>query len=132
MLPDKLYELLPYCYVGAGVMTVFMMPGHPVLTSLSGSLLILAGGLVWVLRSEHRRMDLNAQGRYPGPLPFWFYELLPFGYILTALMLFAWASSPLLYPSAVIFLIIGNQLWLLRSSQRKHKKVSYARMQAHG
>lgn len=132
MLPSKLYELLPYVYAVAGAMTVFMMPGHPILTSLSGAVLIVAAGLVWVLRSEHRRMDTRTRGRYAGPLPFWCYELLPFAYILTALLLFAWASTPMLYPSAVIFLIIGHQLWFLRSSQRKHRKVGYAQMQAHG
>ncbi|MCH8538304.1 MAG: hypothetical protein LAT66_11105 [Alkalimonas sp.] len=131
MLPEKLYESLPYLYAGVGVATLFMMPGHPVLTSLSGALLFVAGGLVWVIRSEHRRRDLDAQARFPGPLPFWCYELLPFGYILTALMLFAWASNPWLFPSAVIFLIIGNQLWLLRSSQRNHKNKRFSHAHIH-
>lgn len=121
MLPEKLYESLPYLYAGAGVATLFLMPGHPMLLSLSGALLFVAGGLVWVVRSEHRRRDLDAHGRFPGLLPFWCYELLPFCYILTALMIFAWSSNPWLYPSAVIFLFIGNQLWFLRGSQRKHK-----------
>ncbi|MDP4536869.1 hypothetical protein Q3O60_11760 [Alkalimonas collagenimarina] len=132
MLPGKLYEFLPYLYAIAGAMTVFIMPGHPVLTSFSGAVLIVTAGLVWVLRSEHRRMDTGIRGRSAGPLPFWCYELLPFTYILAALLLFVWASTPLLYPSAVIFLIIGHQLWFLRSSQRKHRKGNYAQTQVHG
>lgn len=127
MLPNKLYEMLPFLYVITGILTLFLMPGSPVLTTLSGALLFIAGGLVWIARSDHRRMDINNKQRSNGPLPFWCYEFLPFGYILFALLLIVWSSNPMLYPSAVIFLVVGHQLWFLRANQRVHQKPSFVK-----
>ncbi|MEE2024673.1 MULTISPECIES: hypothetical protein [Alkalimonas] len=122
MVPNKLYELLPYVYVFSGAVIIALLPGVAVLTTLSGILLLMTGGLVWVLRSEHRRRDLDTATVSAGMLPFWLYELLPFLYISTALLLFAWTSDPYFYPSMVIFLVVGHQLWLLRGLQRHHQK----------
>ena len=82
-----------------------------------------AGAVVWVLRSDNRRSDIkNAREKYGGVLPFWLYELLPFSYFMLAVMLFTGSDNVYFYPFAMILLVIGVQLWLLRSSYRKHQR----------
>ena len=52
-IPDRLYELLPYLYAIAGVVTI-----NYVETSLgyaSGILLIFTAGLVFLMRSDYRQ-----------------------------------------------------------------------------
>ncbi|MDX1538964.1 hypothetical protein [Arsukibacterium sp.] len=88
---------------------------------LSGALLFLAGALVWIVRSEHRREDDVFAERKNGPVPFWGYELLPFVCLVSALAIFILPFNHFYYPSAVILLIVGVQLWLTRNMQRRHR-----------
>ncbi|MBV2129435.1 hypothetical protein [Arsukibacterium indicum] len=92
-----------------------------VLGVFSGALLFLAGALVWIVRSEHRREDDVFAERKNGPVPFWGYELLPFVCLVTALTIFILPFNQFYYPSAVILLIVGVQLWLTRNMQRRHR-----------
>ena len=106
MIPDKIYEVLPYAYVAVG--SAVMLATNAWLLVVCGFLMACAGAVVWVLRSDNRRSDIKAaRSKYGGILPFWCYELLPFIYF---------------YPSAMILLVIGMQLWLLRGSYRKHQR----------
>lgn len=50
--PEWLYELLPFLYVGVGVMTILMLR-NPV-AAVSGMLLISAGVVVWSMRRNYR------------------------------------------------------------------------------
>lgn len=121
MLPTKLYEILPYGYFATG--SSVMLNVESWLALLSSLLIMLAGAVIWVLRSDNRRSDVrNARAKYGGELPFWFYELLPFSYFILALLLFSATSNVYVYPSAMILMIIGLQLWLLRGSYRKHHR----------
>lgn len=127
MLPAKLYEVLPYAYVVGG--TGMMLGFDLWLATLSGVLVATAGAVVWVLRSDNRRSDIkDARNKYGGVLPFWLYELLPFSYFMLALLLFVLSSNVYLYPSAMLMLVIGMQLWLLRGSYRKHQQPSPTRI----
>lgn len=121
MLPTKIYEILPYGYVATGGSVMLSVESWLALTS--GLLIMLAGAVIWVLRSDNRRSDMrNAREKYGGILPFWFYEMLPFGYFILALLLFTASSNMYFYPSAMVLLIVGLQLWLLRGSYRKHQR----------
>lgn len=121
MWPEKVYEVLPYAYVSAGV--AVMVSFDSVLAFAAGALMAAAGAVVWVLRSDNRRSDIkNAREKYGGVLPFWLYELLPFSYFMLAVMLFTGSDNIYFYPFAMILLVIGVQLWLLRSSYRKHQR----------
>ena len=121
MLPAKLYEVLPYVYLGSGISIMLMFDTW--LTMVSGILIAISGAVIWVLRSDNRRSDVrNARAKYGGALPFWFYEMLPFSYFILALLLFSATSNMYVYPSAMILMIIGLQLWLLRGSYRKHHR----------
>lgn len=121
MWPEKVYEVLPYAYVAAGIGV--MVGVDSVLAFAAGAVMAAAGAVVWVLRSDHRRSDIkNAREKYGGVLPFWLYELLPFSYFMLAVMLFAGSDNMYFYPFAMILLVIGVQLWLLRSSYRKHQR----------
>ncbi|MBZ9612519.1 hypothetical protein [Rheinheimera maricola] len=125
MLPMKLYEILPYGYVAAG--SSVMLSVESWLALVSGLLIMIAGAVIWVLRSDNRRSDMrNAREKYGGVLPFWLYELLPFSYFILALLLFSATSNMYVYPSAMILMIVGLQLWLLRGSYRKHSRPKIA------
>ena len=121
MLPSKLYEALPYVYVAAGI--GIMLSSPQLFATAAGGLLALAGAVVWVLRSENRRSDIkNARHKYGGVLPYWCYELLPFSYSMLALLLFIHSDNLYLYPFAMVLLVLGVQLWMLRRSYRKHQR----------
>lgn len=121
MVPDKIYEVLPYAYVVTG--SAVMLATNAWLIAVCGFLLVFAGAVIWVLRSDNRRSDIKgARNKYGGVLPFWCYELLPFSYFMLALLLFALSNNIYIYPSAMILLVIGMQLWLLRGSYRKHQR----------
>tara|TARA_R110002126_G_scaffold16527_27_gene66081 strand:+ start:9590 stop:9982 length:393 start_codon:yes stop_codon:yes gene_type:complete len=120
VLPTKIYEPLPYSYMLAGLVSMLVLP--TLLGVVSGGVLFLAGALVWIVRSEHRREDEVFAERKNGPVPFWGYELLPFVCMLTALMIFNLSFNHFYYPSAVILLIVGVQMWLTRSTQRRHRR----------
>lgn len=121
MLPEKVYEVLPFAYVAAGV---GMMVGFESwLLLVSGMLMAGAGAVIWILRSDNRRSDIKgASEKYGGVLPFWLYEMLPFSYFMIALTLFVVSNNTYIYPFAMILLVIGVQLWGLRSSYRKHQR----------
>ncbi|WP_372625619.1 hypothetical protein [Arsukibacterium sp.] len=120
MLPTKIYEPLPYSYMLAGLISMALLPS--LLGMMSGTLLFLAGALVWIVRSEHRREDDVFAERKNGPVPFWGYELLPFVCLLSSMTIFIMPFNQLYYPSAIILLIVGVQLWLTRNLQRRHRR----------
>lgn len=119
MLPTKIYEPLPYSYMLAGLISMVLLPS--LLGVVSGALFFLAGALVWIVRSEHRREDDVFAERKNGPVPFWGYELLPFACLLLALTIFVLPFSQLYYPSAAILLVVGVQIWITRNVQRRHR-----------
>ncbi|SEH60475.1 hypothetical protein SAMN05660691_00466 [Rheinheimera pacifica] len=121
MLPAKLYETLPYAYIAVG--SAILLGINSWLAVVSGLLMVFAGAVIWVLRSDNRRSDIKgARNKYGGVLPFWFYEMLPFSYCIVAMLLFTGSDNMYFYPSAMIMLVVGMQLWLLRSSYRKHQR----------
>lgn len=130
MLPEKLYEVLPYTYVGVGIS--IMLGFESMLAVLSGLLITIAGAVVWILRSDNRRTDIKgASEKYGGVLPFWFYEMLPFSYVILALIVFVLSNNVYLYPFAMILMVVGIQVWGLRGSYRKHQRPAPLKMPAH-
>jgi hypothetical protein len=122
MLPNRVYELLPYVYISTGVLAMSML-GHFVAV-ISGLILIIAGALVWILRSDHRRGDLSNSFSSKGSLLFWLYEMQPFVYATGGLLLWQLSSNRYVYPSALVLIVIGLQIWLMRNSHRKHQAPS--------
>lgn len=112
MIPQKLYEALPYLYVVSGSQTALWLPHW--IAALSGVALIFIGAVVWVIRTDRRRSPYGIKFKEGGELPFWWYELQPFIYLSCGVLLFNYAQSFLLYPSAMIFLVLGIKLWLYR------------------
>lgn len=51
-IPDRLYQLLPYLYAAAGVLTILVLRNG--LAIFSGCLLITAGVLVWFMRRSNK------------------------------------------------------------------------------
>jgi hypothetical protein len=119
MLPYRLYESLPYLYMLLGVVVLLWLDN--VLAAFSALLLITAGALVWILRSDHRRADLAKGIHRQGRWPFWFYELQPFVYASAGLLLWRFSSNMYFYPSAMILMVVGLQIWLMRGIHRQHQ-----------
>ena len=56
-LPEKFYELLPYLYAIGGVITISYIDTP--LGYASGSLLILTGGVIFLMRRDYRQGRIN-------------------------------------------------------------------------
>jgi hypothetical protein len=69
MQPHRLDEFLPYAYMLAGVAVLLWLDN--VLAACSALLLITAGALVWILRTERNRQDLAQRVHRQGRWPFW-------------------------------------------------------------
>jgi hypothetical protein len=119
MLPNRVYEVLPYSYICLGTLSMSLLDNY--VAVMSGVILIVAGALVWILRSDHRRRDLNNQSSRHGFLPFWLYELQPFMYVTGGLLLWQTSNNQYFYPSALVLIVVGLQIWLMRNSQRQHQ-----------
>jgi len=119
MLPNRVYEMLPYLYICTGALALSLVDNY--LAVLSGLILIVAGAFVWILRSEHRRGDASYHLTQQRSIPFWLYELQPFVYATGGLLIWQLSSNKYLYPSALVLIVVGVQIWLMRNSQRKHK-----------
>jgi protein-S-isoprenylcysteine O-methyltransferase Ste14 len=121
MLPQKIYEVLPYAYVCIGVSVIVSIDSW--LAVVSGVVIATVGAVVWILRSDNRRSDIKgAREKYGGVMPFWLYEMLPFSYFMLAMLLFVMTSNVYAYPFAVILMGVGIQVWGLRGSYRKHQR----------
>jgi|JI7StandDraft_1071085.scaffolds.fasta_scaffold00562_7 ABC-type microcin C transport system permease subunit YejE len=122
MLPTRLYEALPYLYMSVAVIVLLQLDGF--FSLLSASLFFLAGALVWIARSEHRRTDYSyiqerRQLSY-SKFDFFAYELKPFICALVGLLLLLEGRDLWLLPSALILLVVGLQIWGMRFSLRRH------------
>lgn len=121
MLPGKLYESLPYAYIASGV--AVLLADNSLMAVSCSLLLIFAGAVVWILRSDNRRSDIHgARYKYGGSLPFWWYEMTPFACVMLAMLVFSVSENMYVYPFAVLLLGSGTHMWLLRSSYRKHQR----------
>ena len=119
MVPGKVYEILPYAYIAAGVTVPLLLKSW--LGLFSGVLLMVLGAVVWVMRSDNRRSD-GFRNHNHGSMPFWLYECLPFSYGIAAVLIFMLSENIYLFPSAAILLVVGLQLWFMRGLYRKHIK----------
>ena len=115
MIPKPLYESLPYLYMVIGIAVLVALGNY--FAMFSGLMLFLAGSLIWILRSDHRR----ASRKQRGPIPYWLYELQPFLYASLGVSLGFYSQNVYFYPSAMILTVAGMQVWYLRSVQRRHR-----------
>lgn len=58
--PARLYDALPYLYVGIGLLTIFVLPNW--MATFSGLTLISAGAYVWLLRRRYRSAFKSCAG----------------------------------------------------------------------
>ncbi|WP_421865543.1 hypothetical protein [Motiliproteus sp.] len=122
MLPKSVYELKPYFYLVSGAWILLFYSG---VLLVIGLLLYFLGAWIWVLRSDYRRLN-HRSPQTPVNRHYWndpLYELLPFGYILAALLLIGLRQDILMLLSAV--LLLGSGLLVLRIrvvNRRQHRK----------
>lgn len=119
MLPKSIYELKPYFYLVSGSWILLFYSG---LLLVVGLLLYLLGAWIWVLRSDYRRLN-HRQPQSPIDRHYWsdpVYELLPFGYILGALILIGLRQDILMLLSAA--LLFGAGLLVLRVRVLKRRQ----------
>jgi hypothetical protein len=62
-LPDWIYELLPYLYAVSGSATVVFF--DKALSRISGVLLLLTAGIIWVTRRNYRQGMINNGNEMP-------------------------------------------------------------------
>ena len=70
---------------------------------------------------DHRRGDRQYFQQKGGELPFWFYEMQPFAYVIAGLLCWQLSQNQFVYPSALILMVVGTQVFVMRNSQRKHQ-----------
>ncbi|MEH6627312.1 MAG: hypothetical protein V7739_12780 [Motiliproteus sp.] len=59
LFPEKVYEFLPFIYIGAGILLVVMFDTY--LAYIPGGILCMAGMLVWMIRAIYRsQLDYGA------------------------------------------------------------------------
>ncbi len=117
MLPQRVYESLPYLYIAVGL-GILCGVRHPY-ALISALVFVCAGAFVWIERSRHRRTRHRLGALQDGLLPFWCYEMLPFSYLALGVSLMVYSDNLYMYPSAVILTVIGLQVWTLRALQRR-------------
>ncbi|MGL4352831.1 MULTISPECIES: hypothetical protein [Aeromonas] len=105
MCPHWLYERLPVCYLltAVGMITLTQTP----LLWLAGSLLFVAGAVIWMMRSSYRRTDLIIFPTKRWFKPEWLYEAQPFIWLALGLLL-----SRL--PNAAALLAVIPCVWACR------------------
>ena len=62
---DRVYEVMPYFYLGAGMLTLTLLPNA--MGVFSGLTLMSAAGVVWGLRYQYRRPFLRSRGTIAAP-----------------------------------------------------------------
>ncbi|WP_159084673.1 hypothetical protein [Dongshaea marina] len=61
MLNRSTYELLPYIYLVAGAGLI--LSKQNIVFTIAGIILYLAGSIVWIMRSNHRRTNPDQRPR---------------------------------------------------------------------
>ena len=116
MLPDKLYEALPYLYLSSGAATTLF--SHSLFTLLPACLLFVTGAWTWVIRTDKRRSKHGLRLQLKSGWPFWYYEFYPFLLMLAGLVLLGQGPGPYWTLPAVIALVLGLLFWCSRLSCR--------------
>lgn len=122
MLPKVVYELMPYGYMSVGVAEISYF--KTLLTTTSGLLFFVAGALIWILRSNHRRTDPVVNRKNANNQSF--YEMKPFLLIAGSVLVYTWVNTAMVLPAAALTAAIGTYLLLARTVNRG-KKVSFRR-----
>ena len=124
MLSRPIYEMLPYLYMGFGALVFWVVP--PGLAHAFGILLYAMGALVWVLRSNARRVDRHRHRRarsqvgHPLFVSFALYELYPF--VVSGLALWLMGARPSWAVITLGAVIVTYAVWLVvqRAEGRGH------------
>ena len=131
VLPKPIYEFKPYFYLLLGSWCLLFYSGWVI---VSGMVLYTLGAWLWILRSDYRRVNhrqpLEAIQRH-----YWsdlVYELLPFGYIFTALVLAGRYPTAGVMLSASLLFIAGVMVLRMRSQKRKQPLELHAKARRSG
>lgn len=95
---------------------LLLIPWWP--SQLLAAIIVLLLAVRWIKQSAAQRKCRRLWPNPPGPYPFWLYELRPFIYLLSGLLLGAWMPSWWWYPSAILLSCAGMLLWTVRILQR--------------
>ncbi|WP_432455890.1 MULTISPECIES: hypothetical protein [unclassified Agarivorans] len=118
MIIKPIYEILPSLYLTAGSGSVIWLDST--LGIAGGILLFCLGAIVWVMRSNCRRLDEVTTLSKRITLPESLYEFTPFFLIGIALSLISSQQHIWAYILAVFCLYRGTQLLYLRHRYRSY------------
>ena len=124
MLSRPLYEALPYGYLLAAALTLWLTPVG--FAHLFAFVLFAAGACIWIIRSNARRADRRRSKPKPARIggslfvSFPSYECYPFAIMALALWLMATGQGVTVIVLGAV--VLGYSLWILaqRSSRRGH------------
>lgn len=121
MVPNPLYELLPYLYLLSGSLVIATIGGYAI---VPGLLLFSLGAWSWLMRSDYRRVN-SRRPKLPSARLVWgdsLYELQPFFYILLGVLIFGFLNHPIRLLSGPLMVIVGSIVLALRASERRKPK----------
>lgn len=121
MLPKPIYELMPYFYLSGGITEIYYL--QSTIATVSGVLFFVAGAMIWILRSNHRRCDSQLSRKRDARLPEELYEMLPFLYMLVGALLVTFSTSYLLYAIAALLFLAGLHFVVVRTVHRRTEPV---------
>lgn len=122
LLPKNLYEVLPYTYMTAGVAEIGLFDS--ILAMSSGILMFIAGALVWILRSNYRRVDAGYAKHSATKQGF--YELKPFCLIALGVVVIQTVDVNSASFFASLAILVGSYIWYLRI-QNRHRELKFSR-----
>ena len=117
--PKFIYEALPYLYFFAGI--ILIHENTHFIFSIIGSLLFLFGAGIWIVRSNHRRIDITGhfiKSELLQDLSQKLYEFRPFVCLLISLLSVEYIDTSWVEGPSIILLIIAIWILTLRISNR--------------
>ncbi|WP_163134613.1 hypothetical protein [Agarivorans sp. Alg241-V36] len=117
MIIKPIYEILPSLYLAAGSSSVIWVDST--LGVAGGVLLFCLGSLIWVMRSNFRRLDQATHAGKRFNIPESLYEFMPFLFIGLALSLASTQQSIAAYAIAALCLYRGCSLLYMRHRYRR-------------
>ncbi len=117
-LSKPIYEKLPFVYLIIGLYLFFKF--DLVASNISAFVLYWAAALVWIKRSDSRRLTRIKQTVQSVRMPQMFYEFLPFFFIAISLIIVKYVTHPLILGIALLLALIALKNLYLRHQSRLH------------
>lgn len=115
--PSGIYEAFPYFNMALGLGAIVHF--QTLLTSLSGSCFFIAGAIMWILRSDHRRKDQLFRRKGDDDKRREWYELKPFLCVLGGVLCASWSEGMIMDLLGAGLAMVGVYLVIQRILYRK-------------